>query len=188
MAELNIPSTFYLVTGWVDGTEEIADQFNRDLDHGTWKDWIELKSQGLDLGCHSHCHKKNIDSYEDSIKCKNIFSEYFSGPYNFSFPYCIKNEVCEFDSYKMGYVKKTNKLGNDLKYLSSYNPEFDNPKLNLKEIPDNSWLIITLHGIDEGWMPINIEKILKIEEECIENNIFIKTISQVINWKNLYLL
>ena len=50
--EFGLHATFYLVTGWIRPRKVpwIRDRWNRGLDHGNWRDWINIKNRGHDIG------------------------------------------------------------------------------------------------------------------------------------------
>src|SRR5437660_5944656 len=56
--EFKLSATFYLVTGWIRPREIpwIRDPWNKGLDHGSWRDWIEIKNRGHDIGSHTVTH------------------------------------------------------------------------------------------------------------------------------------
>lgn len=154
---LEIPTTFYIVLGWVTKEIEVNDSFNFYLDHGTIKEWKNLK---IDIGCHTYDHKKNFDEHLSYRK----FSQFFNGFKNLSTPYSLKYNSKLYDSCKIGFFNKPyNELKQkSLKQIHSINPNYDFfDKDDLKSIiancPDQHWMVFTFHGINEGWEPIKYE-------------------------------
>lgn len=152
--KLKIKATFYIVLGWVLKEIKIKDSFNIGVDHGTIEDWLNLN---LDIGCHTYNHSKNIDENLSYVK----FSQFFKGTKNLATPYGLKHDLKMYDSCKIGfYDKPYNKL-TDLKQIHSINPNYNVDKENLesiiKQCPDRQWIVLTFHGIDEGWHPIKLE-------------------------------
>lgn len=187
---LKIPSTFYLVTGWVTKELEVKDKFNLGLNHGDIKEWKYLNKKGLDIGSHSHKHEKikNKEEFKkDIFKSIEIIKSNFECKfYNFSFPYGQEKFECKgFNSWKTGFVDLYNKIGR--KKISSYNPFYDNKNTNLsqaiEEMPDKSWLVLTFHGIDEGWLPCTEDYLSYHHELCIKNKIKVVTVSDALDYK-----
>jgi peptidoglycan/xylan/chitin deacetylase (PgdA/CDA1 family) len=180
IVKTNIPTTFYIVTGWTLGNIVIEDSFNKNIDHGSIDEWISLR---VDMGCHSHNHKKNFNEKESY----DVFKKHFKKPYNFATPYGIKKNLNFFDSCKIGFFNKYNDLTKDsIKCLSSINPQYDikndDEKLEdiIKNCPDFKWIIFTFHGIEEGWMPISLDYFKILNDKLKKNKFEIKTISEVI--------
>lgn len=175
---LAIPSTFYLVTGWLDKTVEVTDNFNKNIDHGTIQDWKEI---GLDLGSHTHTHDKKINEMESITTFQKLFD---ISPFNLATPFGVRFKPQYFNSCKCGFQKPYNKLSRDsLKCLSSINPEFDVPNLEdvIRLCPDEHWVILTFHGIEEGWCPVSVDQLQKIYDMLIGYNFQISTISETVN-------
>jgi len=175
---LEIPATFYIVSGWVTGEIKIKDPFNVNIEHGKLDDWIGFHKAGLDIGSHSHTHIKNDYRLDLSLQ---FMKAHFSSPYSLSWPYGEAIDSNLFDSYKSGFIRPYNKI-NEIN-LASYNPKWD--EISFQEIidslPDNYWLIFTFHGINEGWRPITEYFLKEIYNYCIESEIEVKTISKVVN-------
>lgn len=162
----------FLVSGWLDGSEPITDTGNVGLNHGTLTDWQELAAVGHDLACHSYSHPMpsiyNAPTYlADCEKSRQWFSDRISGPLHFAFPYCRAIHVPEgYRSYKSG--ERTGPYNSlpldDYPILNAVNPIWDytNRKFRpfesvfaiLDAQPQDSWLILTFHGINEGWGPV----------------------------------
>ncbi len=184
VVKIGIPSTFYIVTGWILKTKKIHDKYNLNIDHGELHDWHDLP---VDIGCHSNDHKKDYDIHESYIEYKN----YFNRPYNFSCPYGIYKSSDYFQSIKAGYFSFSNDIDKrSLNKLSSINPVFDYKNRNqeflqqLKLLPDNKWVILTFHGIDEGWEPITQNYLINIYNFVLDNGFVVKTITEVVNELN----
>lgn len=181
VVRMGIPSTFYIVTGWVLKTKKIYDKYNLNINHGELNDWKNLP---IDIGCHSNDHKKDYDIYESYKEYKN----YFGDPYNFACPYGIYKSSDCFQSIKVGYFSFSNDINkNSLKKLSSVNPVFDYKNKDqeffqqLKSLPDNKWVVLTFHGIDEGWEPITQDYLFNIYNFVLDNGFVVKTITEVVN-------
>lgn len=182
--KLNIPATFYLVTGWIDRSVEIKDMYNLSLDHGQWNEWVDL---GFDYGSHTHDHSKTFDEKIAFYEFKKLKTS----PYNFATPYGINYEPKYFDSCKLGFSCFYNHLDRKiLNKISSVNPlwDFQNHQLEffsyIKNAPDNSWIVFTFHGIDEGWQPITKNYLIKIYDFVVDNNFEVVSISKVVNELN----
>lgn len=178
--EVEIPATFYLVTGWLDGSVEILDEFNKFHDHGSIKDWKEI---GFDIGCHTHTHNRCIDEIQSISNFKLIFDTKY---YNLATPYGLPFKSLYFNTCKVGYYKPYNQLcKKNYKYLSSININFDIEEKKLENLirdcPDEHWIIFTFHGIDEGWLPTSLFKIKELFKMLNDNDFKIKTISEVLH-------
>lgn len=164
---LNVPMTFYIVLGWTLKSVEIDDFYNRGLEHGSIRDWTE---SGFDIGCHTYNHSKNFDEFFSFQK----FSRFFGSPRNLATPYGIDHVTKAYDSCKVGFYQPFNDLTEkSMKRLSSINPIFDlQSKDDLRSIarncPEGRWIILTFHGIDEGWCPIThgeLESLIELFSE-----------------------
>ena len=178
--KLNIPATFYLVTGWLDKSVIINDKYNKNKEHGSVLEWKEL---GFDIGSHTHTHEKNINESESIFKFKHMFDSKY---YNLSTPYSLKFNPYFFDSCKIGYSVPYNEIcKKSLKSLSSININYDIDKNNINNIikhcPDNHWMIFTFHGIEEGWYPTDIPELIKLHKTLIKHNFIVSTISEVVH-------
>lgn len=175
--QLNIPATFYIVLGWVLNETKINDSFNVELDHGTIEEWKSLK---LDIGCHTYDHEKYFDEYFSHKR----FSQLFVGPKNLATPYGLKYDSKLYDSCKIGFYGKCyNTLTSEsIKQIHSINPCYDLDKEALKSTilncPDQQWIVLTFHGINEGWMPISHEELKFWIEFFTQNNFTFLTMTE----------
>jgi hypothetical protein len=177
--QLNIPATFYIVLGWTLNEIEIKDSFNVVLNHGDIQEWKKTK---LDIGCHTYNHEKFFD--EDFSYKK--FSEFFTGRKNLATPYGLRFHSKIYDSCKIGfYGKQYNKLSKEgIKEIQSINPCYDLEKEALKSVimncPEKEWIVLTFHGIDEGWMPISLEELKFWIEFFIQNKFTFLTMTEAV--------
>ena len=155
--QLGIPTTFYIVLGWITKEVKINDSFNVDLDHGTIEEWKSLK---IDVGCHTYDHSKDFNEHFSY----NKFSQFFNGPKNLATPYGLKYNSKLYDSCKIGFFNKPyNALTlKSLKQIHSINPSYDftnkeSLKLTIVNCPIQHWIVFTFHGINEGWRPIEFK-------------------------------
>jgi hypothetical protein len=173
---LNIPTTFYIVLGWTLNEIEIKDSYNVNLDHGSIQEWIDSK---LDVGCHTYDHNKN---FNESLSF-NRFSVLFNGPRNLATPYGIDHTTSIYDSCKVGHYKSYNDLtATNLKRLCSINPIYDFKETIdfesiVKKCPDEQWIILTFHGIDEGWCPVEYKELEFWKSFFINNDFTFMTVS-----------
>lgn len=177
--ELKIPATIYIVLGWVLKEIKIKDSFNCDLNHGTIEDW---KGLNLDIGCHTYDHDKNFNEHLSFKK----YSRLFFGPKNLSTPYGIKYYPKLYDSCKIGFYGEfyNSFTKENIKQINSINPCFDLDKETLKSVilncPDQKWIVLTFHGINEGWMPITYEDLKFWIDFFKQNNFTFLTITEAL--------
>lgn len=184
--------TFYLVSGWLEGTVPVSDAGNAGLNHGTLAEWLEL---GHDIGSHSHSHPMPYPPgyLADCEVSRSWFAERFPEPVHFAFPYCrVLHVPPGFKSYKAG--EKTG-LYNPLapgprSVLNGINPIWDYATRRhrpfgsvfkiLDEQPADSWLILTFHGIGEGWGPITADEFLSLGTYLAGSDHQLRTVSEMI--------
>jgi peptidoglycan/xylan/chitin deacetylase (PgdA/CDA1 family) len=175
--KLRIPATFYIVLGWVLNEIKIKDEFNIGLNHGTIEQWKNLK---LDLGCHTYDHEKKFNEHLSYSK----FSELLISPKNLAVPYGLKFKSKLYDSCKIGfYGKFYNDLNiTNVKEIHSINPCYDLDKESLKSVisncPAEKWMVLTFHGINEGWKPITCQELKFWINFFDQNNFTFLTITQ----------
>lgn len=148
-------ATFYLVTGWLDGSVPITDAYNVGVNHGTDRDWRALAYWGHDIGSHSHGHglppeESRIDGYQRSL---NYIKRFGVGPFSLSMPYHAKGAVAApYDSIRCGNSIRFNPLNWPLREVGSwtiYPEKFDEIVKQLRDVnPADCWTVFCLHGLD----------------------------------------
>lgn len=182
-----VPMTFFLVTGWIDGLAVPDDPPNRSVDHGTTAQWKELEASGHELACHGHSHKRA--SHPDYPSDCHRASEWFQKPVPLALPYGdIGRLPPGFTAYKAGEFVTYNELPVSKRpLLASVNPVWDHatqrarPFRSIYEIldrqPDQTWLIVTLHGIEEGWGPITLAEFVGLGSYLTRSDHVVRTLS-----------
>jgi peptidoglycan/xylan/chitin deacetylase (PgdA/CDA1 family) len=186
-------ATFYLTTGWIKpNNKQIIEPGNIGLDHGSIEDWKELSKNGHELGAHTETHllMTHANIYQECLNSLEFIKTISEPPYSFAttfFGYPSHVMLNMFDSIRIGYRGKFyNNLSNiDFKSLFSWLPLADGRTIKdvneaLKIIPDNSWLILTMHSLDrEGFQPISSEELKALKDFVIENKYEIKTVREM---------
>jgi peptidoglycan/xylan/chitin deacetylase (PgdA/CDA1 family) len=185
-------ATFYIVTGWLKPNPiEIKDKANIGFDHGDFESWQKMSNLSHEIGSHTVAHLgpdgDQESGYIDSLEYIKKFSP--TGPYSLSLPYGLRSlkPVPIYDSIRLCRGKKIyNRLNNlNLSELFSFDPfESGLPLENIKKmihlIPNNSWLILQAHGLDnEGFLPWPSEYFKKIFEFLLSENFKIKTVREM---------
>lgn len=187
---------FYLVSGWLDGSVPITEPGNVGLNHGTIEEWEELAAAGHDLGCHSHSHPMPYPPgyLADCERSRQWFAGRSPEPVHFAFPYCrVLHVPPGFRSYKAG--EKTG-FYNPLRpaspgpILNGVNPVWDYVSRKMRpfdavftilgEQPPDSWLVLTFHGIGEGWGPVTAAEFSSLGAYLRGSDHQIKTVSEMI--------
>jgi hypothetical protein len=188
-------ATFYIVTGWTKpNSVNVDDKFNRNVDHGSIQDWIELAKKGHDIGSHTVTHKKG-DDLEIEKECNeslDFLRRIHLGPYSISSPHHSFIKTTIYDTVRVGTYQTIHKKfvfdrlynnleGLDFKEIYSC----DEPYSILKEIinlitVDNIWLVLSYHSVDgEGFCPITIEDLKSIKHLFLNNNYEIKSMKEM---------
>jgi hypothetical protein len=189
-------ATFYIVTGWVlPNKQPVLDRFNKNVDHGSIKDWIELSVLGHDIGSHTATHVKGNDlNIEKECHISLDFLRHIHlGPYSISSPHhsFIKTDI--YDSVRVGtyetiYKKVVfdriyNKLENiNLKEIYSCDEQYSvlSQIINLIN-DDNIWLVLSYHSLDgEGFCPITSKELDQLKDLFLRSNYEIKSVKEMI--------
>ena len=186
-------ATFYIVTGWVKPNNvPVRDAFNRGADHGRIEDWTALSEKGHDIGSHtvSHASEKEPDSAYEFEASLDFIKQIHGRPYNFSCPHHVEInlEMPYYDTVRIGSDKTIyNNLSDIIMHrLISWEPSghpFFEKKVfkTIAEIPDNSWMILSMHSLDgEGWNPFSGDALNRLKEYALKCGFHIKSVAQMI--------
>lgn len=185
--KFNFNATYFIVPGWVKPSiYKISEQYNENVDHGTWSDIIELKNKGHEIGSHTMLHinaagKKArfiplLLQWNINQSFKKISYE-IEKPYTLSMPWnarSMKSNGIAKKKFKIICSGDTKISYNNLKSIDwlnirSWAPDSD-VSLNefskaINDIPDDGWLILQFHSLnEEGYMPITSEKLYAISQ------------------------
>lgn len=192
-------ATFYLVTGWVKPNNlPINDNYNIGLDHGSIKDWQQLSAQGHDIGSHTHSHldyKHDANISEEKLQQEywqslEFIKQIHPAPYSLAYPHNVGIAPdSNYNSVRIGQKKHIyNELDKlDWLALKSYNPDIHCQSSSaiyqkIAKVPDNSWLILNLHGLDsEGWHPWPSRDFQELCNYIVQQKFIIKSVAEMTN-------
>jgi peptidoglycan/xylan/chitin deacetylase (PgdA/CDA1 family)/glycosyltransferase involved in cell wall biosynthesis len=177
--EYQLKATFYLVTGWIRPREVpwIRDPWNRGLDHGRWRDWIDIKNRGHDIGSHTVTHLNaagklsrhlpTVLRWELRHSHADLLRHIGKAPSSISMPWNAPAERLEplvrriYAACRLGSETwQTNDLAALNWYrLNSWAPgsdiSADEIVDRIRATPAGHWLILQFHSLDgEGYRPI----------------------------------
>jgi hypothetical protein len=182
LEEFELKATFYVVTGWIRPRHVpwVRDRWNKGLDHGSWRDWIDVRSRGHDVGSHTVSHLNaggRLSRYlpfllrwELSHSCAQLRHHLGHAPTSISMPWNTPAKKLEhvvrrtYQACRLGSGRwQTNNLTIlDWHRLRSWAPtsEVSGDELleRCRATPPGHWLILQFHSLDgEGYMPITTD-------------------------------
>jgi len=187
LKQYNLNATFYVVTGWVEPMRaRIGDSYNVNRSHGNWPFWRTIAGCGHEVGSHTFSHIRATGksarlmpwrlSTELRMSKADLEREVPQSLYTVSMPWNLSSRVSKrivsklYGACRLGTTELCfNNLGSlNIHELKSWAPNSDvsaaGYRQAIDQIPDNGWLIIQLHSLDqEGWEPIREDV---FEEVC----------------------
>lgn len=166
-------ASFFIVKNWLSEYNfPIQDEFNKGRYHGSIDEWKEVSAMGHDVQSHSCSHRtfSNLTIEERTIELKEsleLLTEIHEPPYSMCYPY---NDMTPDNLVDLGYEASgfytrpsdQNILYNHINQLEIFNLKswairehhLENIKVQLQNVPDDTWIILAMHSLDnEGWEP-----------------------------------
>lgn len=188
--------TFYIVTGWVEGSVPVTDKYNAGADHGTLEDWKDLAIKGHDIGSHTVSHT-NADNAGVSIEALDkechdslqYIKAIHGAPYSLAFPHNKPYPItAPYDSIRLGYdggVIYNHLESVDLKKIKSWSPWPESlweKRIFWKigRMPVGSWLVLGLHSLDgEGWHPWSSKSLARLKDFALRKGFQIRSMAEM---------
>ena len=186
--------------GWISpNSEPIKDEWNIGFDHGSLEDWRSIAKNGHDIGSHTFTHPdtkyKGISREHLEQECSEslkFIKQIDQSHYSLAFPYnrgTLTSSIKKnYDSVRAGWGEPLHNSIEDtnLYHIKSWSPEDMNEngskkiKKTIGNLPDNSWLVFNLHGLDgEGWQPWSAESLKGLIGFIKDQSISIGSISEM---------
>lgn len=193
--------SFFIVRDWLSNvSEEIDDKYNNERYHGSIDEWQAMSLSGHDIQAHSCSHsmfskldlRTQANEFEGSLEC---IKKIHNGPYIFCFPY---NDIISADLESIGYAASgfitrsskspiiyndlTKKIWHNLNSWAIRQAHIESIKLEVENLPDDSWVILSLHSLDgEGFEPWDSTSFEDLVRSIEKMGFGILSISEVLN-------
>lgn len=160
-----------------------------------------MSTKGHNIGSHTFTHPdtkyKKISEEKLEVECleslkfiKQINQEHYSLAFPYNTGKITPSIKANYDSVRLGWgeplYNSTKNL--NLYQIKSWSPEdmnkngANNVKKTIRNLPENSWLVFNLHGLDgEGWQPWSSKSLKDLLNFIEEQSINIGNISEIIN-------
>ena len=181
-------ATFFVTTGWIlPNTVPIEVRYNVGRNHGTIDDWLALSRMGHDIGSHTVSHRVPEYAPEHADAVRREFDESLQfvkqihdGPYSVSMPY----HKAPPTEPKLETLYQAVRIGpgplNTLDALNFAAVHTIDQDAALDELPDNVWAVYALHGIDEGYRPISLERFCEMVRRARERGWVIRSMKEML--------
>ena len=186
--------SFYPVAEWVNG-QTPTDHYNLGLSHGDVEGWKMVAAAGHEVGSHTmtHCRSGTPGFRDGCSRSLEWLRQFGPAPYTFAFPYDVLGPkpdgfIVARGGEQWGYEPYIDLTKPIPDVVHSINPvwsgepiPFDGVFEIIKNIPADHWLIINLHGVEEGWGPLTKQDFFSLTHYLSACGILVRPVREIAN-------